>query len=164
MAAALAADRAIAGDPLAAYGGILACSQTIDTAAAIRLTRDDIFLEVLIAPEFTDDALGRLRARWTNLRLLAVGRSTPSAARKLDYRSVPGGMLVQDRNTRLPNTGAWIHAAGPAPTPDQLSAAAFLEVVCKSALSNAVVVGGPEPDGSMRLFGLGSGQVDRLTS
>jgi phosphoribosylaminoimidazolecarboxamide formyltransferase/IMP cyclohydrolase len=162
--AAVAIDRAIAGDPLAAYGGVLACSATIDTAAAIRLTRDDVFLEVLIAPQVEAEALGRLRARWTNLRILAAGRASPSTARKLDYRSVPGGLLVQDRDTRLPNTAAWTHAAGPAPSPESLAVAAFLEIVGKAALSNAVVIGGADADGSARLFGVGAGQVDRLTA
>src|SRR5690606_9085492 len=68
-----AVDLAIAGDPLAAYGGILAINRPLDDAAAERLCRGDVFLEVVVAPDFEPAALDRLRARWANIRLLAVG-------------------------------------------------------------------------------------------
>ena len=162
-----AVDRAIAGDPLAAYGGILAVNAEIDGITARRLCAEGTFLEVVVAPGFTDEAIETLRARWANLRILATGpfpAGGGAGARAVrDVRSVPGGLLVQDRDTLLPDVGSWTHAAGPAPTADQLRAAAFLEVICKSALSNAVVIGGIEP-GCVRLFGVGAGQVDRLNS
>ncbi|MBX3358993.1 MAG: bifunctional phosphoribosylaminoimidazolecarboxamide formyltransferase/IMP cyclohydrolase [Phycisphaeraceae bacterium] len=165
--AAVAIDRAIAGDPLAAYGGILAASAAIDEPAAERLCRDGVFFEVVVAPEYSDRALSILRSRWANLRILEVGHNHPSAARKLDYRSVPGGLLVQDRDRLFAGPTSWTHVAGPAPTSEQLAAAAFLEIVCKGAMSNAVVIGGVDTStgsASTRLFGLGGGQVDRLTS
>ncbi len=161
-----AVDGAIAGDPVAAYGGILAVSVTLDLGAAQRVCREDVFLEVIVAPEFEDGALAMLKERWANVRLLAVGDRGPSAARKLDYRSVPGGMLVQDRDTRSASPEQWQHRAGPAPTPAQLGAAARLETVCRHVMSNAIVVGGTAPGepGIVRIFGVGSGQVDRVTA
>lgn len=158
-----AADRAIAGDPLAAYGGILALNRPLDGACAERLCRNDVFLEVIVAPEFAADALELLRRRWANVRLLAAGTRPGAARRKLDYRSIPGGMLVQDRDTTLPAPGQWTHAAGPAPTDAQLAEAAFLEVVARFLSSNAVAVGGVD-ENALRLFGAGAGQMDRVAS
>ncbi len=155
--------QAIAGDPRAAYGGILACSKPIDGQAADVISDERNFLEVVVAPSFTPDALDTLRSRWSSIRLLAVGDRSPSTARKLDYRSVPGGMLVQDRDIRSTDPALWTHAAGPKPTPAQIEAALILETLCKSVTSNAIVVGGHD-GASVRLFGVGSGQVDRVSA
>jgi phosphoribosylaminoimidazolecarboxamide formyltransferase/IMP cyclohydrolase len=174
MAASLAraVDRAIAGDPLAAYGGILAVNRPIDLAAAKVVADERNFFEVVVAPEFDAGALALLRERWANVRLLAVGDNPASVARKLEYRSVPGGMLVQDRDVAPSEPTRWEHKAGPAPTPDLLAAAVAMETVVKFVSSNAVVIGGvdaapgPGPDASpcIRLFGVGSGQVDRVSA
>lgn len=169
-----AVDLALVGDPIAAFGGILAVNRPFDALAAKRATREGQFLEVIVAPSFDADALEMLRARWANARLLAVGERAPSGARRLDYRSVPGGLLVQDRDTLTATPGAWTHAAGPRPTPAMLDAAGTLWAVCKHLKSNAIVVGGMDPErggpsgegagGGVRLFGAGAGQMDRLTS
>jgi phosphoribosylaminoimidazolecarboxamide formyltransferase/IMP cyclohydrolase len=156
---------AIAGDPRAAYGGILAVTRPVDLASANVICDPKNFFEVVVAPEFEDDALNLLRQRWTNVRLLAVGARADSvnASRKLEYRSVPGGMLVQERDTLASDPGTWEHRAGPRAAPAQLEAAAVLETLCKFVGSNAVVVGGPDGSG-VRLFGIGSGQVDRVSA
>ena len=159
-----AVDLAIAGDPMAAYGGILAVNRTFDVAAAERLAGPDVFMELIIAPAFEGRALDLLRARWTGVRLLEVGTRSGSAAKQIEYKSVPGGMLAQDRDLTVPAPGTWTHAAGPAATQDQLRAAAFLEVVVRALTSNAVVIGGAVDGGAVRIFGGGAGQVDRLTS
>lgn len=156
---------AIAGDPIAAYGGILAVNDQIDHAAAEVIANPAHFFEVVVAPSFTDDALELLRARWTNVRLLAVGSGRASDARKLDYRSVPGGMIVQDRNLRRVDPSTWQHVAGPQPTAERLAAACVLESLGRFVSSNAVVVGGIDGRGkNVRLFGVGSGQVDRVSA
>jgi phosphoribosylaminoimidazolecarboxamide formyltransferase/IMP cyclohydrolase len=162
-----AIDAALAGDPTAAYGGILALSAVLDTQAAERICREGVFLELVIAPEFTDEALRVLSARWANVRLLAVGDRGATASRKLDYRSIPGGMLVQDRDARASTPWQWEHKAGPVPSTEQLEDAAFLETVCRYVTSNAVVIGGPDRTSRARLtrlFGVGSGQVDRVSA
>ncbi len=156
-----AVDAALAGDTVAAYGGILAVNRELDEAAAERLMREDVFLEVIVAPTFEARALEMLRARWAGVRLLAVGDKPGSIARKLEYRSVPGGMLVQDRNTRSGSAEQWQHRAGPTPTPRQIAEAGVLEVMVKFVTSNAVVIGGSEGT-ACRLFGVGAGQVDRV--
>jgi len=160
---ARAFDQALAGDPLAAYGGILALSMTLDPEAAERICADDRFFEVIVAPAYHADALDKLRARWANVRLMQVGDRPGSTARKLDYRSVPGGMLVQDRDNRATDPTKWQHTAGPKPSEAQVSAGALLMSAVRALSSNAVAIGGPSNSG-FALFGAGAGQMDRLAS
>jgi phosphoribosylaminoimidazolecarboxamide formyltransferase / IMP cyclohydrolase len=160
-----AVELAIAGDPLAAYGGILAVTETLDRASAARICEKDVFLEVIVAPWFDPEALEMLRQRWTAVRLLEAG-ARRGASRELEYRSVPGGMLVQDRDTNLGASGSWRHAAGPAPSAEQIATGAFVETMARFLTSNAVAIGGcsPAAPGSLMLFGGGCGQVDRLSA
>ncbi len=160
-----AIDRAIAGDPMAAFGGILASSTQIDYASAQRITDDGTFFEVIIAPSYAPDALELLQQRWKNLRILAAGNDIPQITTETKF--IPGGLLVQDRDLTIPNPAHWTHAAGPAPTDDQLEAAAMLETIGRALSSNAVLLGGIDPDSdsdSVRLFGAGAGQMDRVAS
>jgi phosphoribosylaminoimidazolecarboxamide formyltransferase / IMP cyclohydrolase len=161
---------ALAGDGLAAYGGILALSDTLDEDAANRLTDKAVFLEVIIAPKFTKGALAILQAKSTNVRLLASGVPiVRPGERSLEARSIPGGLLVQERDVRLARASELVHAAGPAPTSAQINAALALEPIARSLLSNAVLIGGPshvqgsEPT-CVSLFGAGAGQMDRVTA
>lgn len=163
--AASAVAAAIAGDPLAAYGGILAVNRTVDLEAARVIADERNFLEVIVAPEFEPDALELLRTRWTQVRLLAVGERVAASTRRLEFRSVPGGMLVQDRDNRVTDPSLWEHKAGPMPSVDDLASALVLETLCRWVTSNAIVVGGPDAaTGATRLLGVGSGQVDRVSA
>lgn len=155
---------ALAGDSLAAYGGILALSAAMDSDAAARITEDkSIFLEVIVAPRFSADALELLRRRWANVRLLASGMPHDLIEEPpIEMRTIPGGLLAQTPDVLLAST--FTHKAGPVPTAAQLKVAAFLEPVCRSLFSNAVCLGGEGSDGSLRLFGAGAGQMDRVTS
>jgi phosphoribosylaminoimidazolecarboxamide formyltransferase/IMP cyclohydrolase len=167
-----AIDEAIAGDPVAAYGGILAVGDELDDDAAERLKDKDVFLEVIIAPRFSPGALDTLRARWANVRLLKIGDFSLDGAGQLEYRSIPGGMLVQERDLHLARPDHFQLRAGPKPTNEQLRAAAFLEATCRFLFSNAIVVGGRSTGGSpasggggvVRMYGAGAGQMDRVTS
>ncbi|MCA9291064.1 MAG: bifunctional phosphoribosylaminoimidazolecarboxamide formyltransferase/IMP cyclohydrolase [Phycisphaerales bacterium] len=152
-------ERAYDGDPLAAYGGILATSRPIDVATATAICAGTKFLEVIIAPEIDPAAAEMIAARWTNARVLAVGPLNGADGMHLDYKSIPGGMLVQHRDTRIGDGRDWQHAAGPAPSDDVLRDALFANVIAKHLKSNAIAVarGG-------RLLGGGPGQVDRVSS
>ncbi len=165
-AAAAAIDEALAGDPVAAFGGIIAINAPVDAAAAERLCAKDAFFEVIIAPRFTPDALETLRTRWTNVRLLAVGDLSAPPTNDSEIRSIPGGLLMQSRDHKHANATERIHRAGPAPTREQSRSAAFLEAVGRCLFSNAVVLGGASPKrvGVLRMFGAGAGQMDRVTS
>ncbi len=155
---------AIAGDPRAAYGGILALNRAINAPLASAIIAGGSFFEVVIAPEIDDDAGDILQGKWKNIRLLSVGDKAPSSHRKLDSRSIPGGMLVQDRDANTPDPTAWVHAAGPAPDASTLAGAAFLVCAVRALSSNAIAIGGQTGDGGVRLFGFGSGQVDRVSA
>jgi phosphoribosylaminoimidazolecarboxamide formyltransferase/IMP cyclohydrolase len=138
-------DRAYAGDPLAAYGGIVAIAGRVDGAMAARIAQPDRFLEVVVADAFDDDAIATLTDRWKSVRLIAAGsRRTVTPSRQL--RSVPGGLLVQDADEEPVD-------------PALLDDAAFLTLVSKHLKSNAVCVGGA---GS--LWGAGAGQMDRVAA
>ncbi len=158
-----AIDAALAGDPVAAFGGILACSAEIDDAACERLCGKETFLEVIVAPAFTAGALEQLRARSANVRLLATGELRGRGTARQMARTIGGGLLVQDRDQTPPKPDAWTLGAGPAPTTEQLAAAAAIEIMVRAMSSNAIAIGGV--DGvSTRLFGGGVGQVDRVTA
>jgi phosphoribosylaminoimidazolecarboxamide formyltransferase/IMP cyclohydrolase len=166
-----AVDAALAGDPVAAFGGILACSAAIDGRSAQRLAQDGAFLEVILAPSFTAEALDMLRARWANVRLLAVpgangsgGTSGGERPRDITFKSIAGGALVQDRDAAHADTASWHHRAGPEAGADRLAAAAVLWTIVKHLSSNAVVVGTQTPVGAAMMLGAGAGQMDRVTS
>ncbi len=152
-------ERAYAGDSLAAYGGILACNQTIDATTATSIVAGEKFLEVIVAPDFSPEALAMLSARWKLVRLLAVGAIKASTGRPIAWRSIPGGMLVQDQD-RLPVTlDGFQHVAGPKPSDAFLADAAMLTIVAKHLKSNAVCIGS-----AGELWGAGAGQMDRVAS
>jgi len=157
-----AVDLALAGDPVAAYGGILATTAPIDRAAADRVTRKGLFLEVVIAPSFEPDALEMLRSRWTTVRLLELGSGT-TIAPSLTVRTIPGGMLVQVPDAGALDTSQWSVAAGPPVSPRRMAEAAAVWIIAKNLTSNAIAIGGADGTG-VRLFGAGAGQMDRVAS
>ena len=157
--AAAAFDRAYRGDPLAAYGGILAVNRMIDMPTAQAICEGKKFLEVIIAPDFAADAQQLLADRWKNVRLLAVGKLDHSGNRKLNYKSIPGGMLAQQRDVKLADVRQWKHAAGPQPDQRLLEDASVVWTVAKHLKSNAVAIGC-----GGQLLGGGMGQVDRVTA
>jgi len=158
-----AIDAAIESDPVSAFGGIVAINRPLDVEAAARLTREGLFFEVVVAPSLEERAAERLLARWKRVRLIEVGERGEAPRAALEVRSVPGGLLVQDADTRLSTPADWTLAAGPAPTDAQLRAAASLDMICRRVVSNAVVIGG-DRDGVVSLYGAGGGQTDRVSA
>ncbi|HMN97350.1 MAG TPA: bifunctional phosphoribosylaminoimidazolecarboxamide formyltransferase/IMP cyclohydrolase [Phycisphaerales bacterium] len=153
---------ALAGDPLAAYGGIVALSAPVRAAEARALVDGAGFLEVVVAPAFDDDAVATLSGRWKNVRLLPVGSiSAPIAERHV--RSIPGGMLEQDRDIAVPDPARWTLAVGTQGDDALLRAALLAATAVKHVRSNAVAIAGATVDGAM-LLGAGAGQMDRLAS
>ena len=148
-----------AGDPMAAYGGIVALAGAIDETTAQRMTEECKFLEVVIAPGFTDEAVTLLSERWKNVRLLAVGDLSRPTPTEIAYRSIPGGLLAQDQDRHPVMPNDFRHAAGPAPTSEMTENAGILATVVKHLKSNAVCIG----QGGM-LLGAGAGQMDRVAA
>ena len=161
-------ENAWSGDPMAAFGGIVAFSSTVDVATAETMAAGERFLEVVIAPHYEPKALETLQARWKNARLLATGDfaadfSAASVARDdlgaLAWRSIPGGMLAQERDVHPINAAQFTHVAGPVPSAATLADAALMFAVAKHLKSNAVCIGA-----SGMLLGAGAGQMDRVAS
>jgi len=161
--ATAALELAMQGDPLAAFGGIVACSAPITAAAARTLTEGDAFLEVIAAPAFDPEAADILSARWKNARLLATGDLARARAGAPELKTIRGGALRQTADAAPIDPASWSHAAGPAPAPDLLAAASSVWTAAKHLRSNAVAVGGPAGSGAA-LYGAGAGQMDRVAA
>ncbi|HEV7373783.1 MAG TPA: bifunctional phosphoribosylaminoimidazolecarboxamide formyltransferase/IMP cyclohydrolase [Pyrinomonadaceae bacterium] len=146
--------RALATDPVSAFGGIVAFNRTVDEAAARALT--EIFTEVVVAPDYDETALETLRAK-KNLRVLRAGK--PQRVEGLEYKTITGGMLVQTRDThRLTRDGLKV-VTRRAPTDEEVRALLFAWTVCKHTKSNAIVYA---REG--QVVGVGAGQMSRVDS
>lgn len=150
-------ERAYDSDPLAAFGGILALSRTVDADTATAICAGQKFLEVILAPGFSKEAADALGERWKNVRLLVTGDLAKVPQHTVVYRSILGGLLVQDRDNQLASPRDWGHGAGPALAPEVMADTAFIWQVVKHVKSNAIAIGR-----AGQLLGAGGGQVDRL--
>jgi phosphoribosylaminoimidazolecarboxamide formyltransferase/IMP cyclohydrolase len=148
--------RAFEGDPLAAFGGIVALNRSIDLATAQAITSIDKLLEVIVAPDFQPDALKLLRERWKNVRLLEVGPVGHFDSSELHMHKIVGGMLVQQRDLLGVDEASWKVVSNRKPTQKEMADLKFAWLVCKHVKSNAIVVA---KDGM--LMGAGAGQMDR---
>jgi len=148
--------RAFDGDPLAAFGGIVALNKPVDLATAQAITSIDKLLEVIVAPSYAEDALALLRERWKNVRLLEVGPIGAFDSSELMMHKIVGGYLVQQRDLTGLNESDWKIASKRPPTEKELADLKFAWLVCKHVKSNAIVVAKDR-----MLLGAGAGQMDR---
>jgi phosphoribosylaminoimidazolecarboxamide formyltransferase/IMP cyclohydrolase len=148
--------RAFAGDPLAAFGGIVALNKEVNLQTAQAITSIDKLLEVIVAPEFSADALALLKDRWKNVRLLAVGTLGRRAETEMHLHKIAGGYLVQQRDLAGVDESAWKIVSKRLPTATELADMKFAWLVCKHVKSNAIVV-----CKQGMLLGAGAGQMDR---
>lgn len=148
-------DRAFACDPLSAFGGIIAVNREVPLEFVEHFA--DInkqFVEVLIAPSFTKEALERLSKR-TNLRVLATGGIDRS--RELEMRTVDGGLLVQDLDHADETADSFEVVTKRQPTSEELRDLVFAWKVCKTVKSNAILVAKDQAG-----IGMGPGQPNRV--
>ncbi|MCC7284292.1 MAG: bifunctional phosphoribosylaminoimidazolecarboxamide formyltransferase/IMP cyclohydrolase [Acetobacteraceae bacterium] len=151
---AAAWDRALASDPVSAFGGIVAVNRTLDEAAAERIAK--IFTEVVIAPDATEGAK-TVFARKKNLRLLLAGGLPDPAEPGLLVRSLAGGLLVQTRDAGRVSFAELKVVTRRAPTPSELRDLVFAFGVCKHVKSNAIVYAK-----ELATVGIGAGQMSRV--
>jgi phosphoribosylaminoimidazolecarboxamide formyltransferase/IMP cyclohydrolase len=156
--------RAYEGDPLSAYGGVLAFNRELDEATAHQITEPNRFVECIIAPGYNEAAFHLLTTRpsWKkNVRLLRTGTlpSNEVRARSLDYRRVDGGLLVQTRDAGGDDWAATKVVTKRPPTPTELADLRFAWLVGKHVKSNAIVLA----KGGM-VVGVGAGQMSRVDS
>jgi len=148
--------RAFEGDPLAAFGGIVALNKTVNLATAEAIVSIDKLLEVIVAPSYDHDALALLRQRWKNVRLLEVGPLGKFDANELQMHKIVGGFLVQQRDLLGIDEMSWKVVSKRQPTPKEMEDLKFAWLVCKHVKSNAIVVAKDQ-----MLLGAGAGQMDR---
>ncbi len=142
-------------DPESPFGGIIVSSHAFDRALAEKV--DEIFTEVLVAPEFTPDALELLR-RKKNRRLLRYHPDRLAAAQaQPDWKRVFGGVLVQDPDTASEDLAVCQVASDRKPDDDELRALAFAWKVVKHVKSNAIVFARAD-----RTLAIGGGATSRV--
>ena len=149
--------KAKACDPVSSFGGIVAFNREVDEETANELAA--MFLEVVIAPAYTDKALEVLSSK-KNLRVMKTPEATLEAKAGLDFKKVIGGALIQDRDTGIERDFADMKVPTKRkPTDEELNALKFGWTVCKHVKSNAIVFA---REG--QTVGIGAGQMSRVDS
>jgi phosphoribosylaminoimidazolecarboxamide formyltransferase / IMP cyclohydrolase len=159
MAASIqgAYEQAYRTDPTSAFGGIIAFNRALDESTA-RAVLDRQFVEVIIAPGATDAALA-LTAAKANVRVLLTAALGGPSPRAPEYRSVTGGLLVQDRDTGIRTIDDLRVVTQRAPSPAELADLLFAWRVCKFVKSNAIIYAREQ-----LTLGIGAGQMSRVVS
>jgi phosphoribosylaminoimidazolecarboxamide formyltransferase/IMP cyclohydrolase len=148
--------RALACDSTSAYGGIIALNRTLDAETAKAVT--EIFTEVIIAPDATDDAIAVVAKR-RNLRLLLAGGLPDPRAIGLTSKTVAGGLLVQSRDNAVVDDMTLKVATKRAPTEAEMRDLMFAFRVAKHVKSNTIIYAK-----DLATVGIGAGQMSRVDS
>ena len=148
--------RALACDPVSAFGGVIAMNRTLDAETAEEIIQ--LFTEVIIAPDVTEEAK-LIVARKPNLRLLSAGGLPDARAAGITAKTVSGGLLVQSRDNGMVEDLDLKVVTNRAPTPQELEDMKFAFKIAKHVKSNAVIYA---KDG--QTAGIGAGQMSRIDS
>ena len=149
-------NKALACDPVSAFGGIIALNQTIDADVAERMV--EIFTEVIIAPDASEEAIAII-AKKKNLRLLLTSGLADPRTSGLFAKTVSGGMLVQSRDNGNVDDLELKTVTKRQPTPQELSDLKFAFRIAKHVKSNAIIY---VKDAAT--VGVGAGQMSRVDS
>ena len=147
--------RALQTDPVSAFGGIVAFNSTVDEDAARAVA--EIFIEVIIAPEYDAEALQILQSK-KNLRILQVAIDE-EAIDEIEFRQISGGFLAQEKDSRRLRTEDLKVITRRQPTEEEIRALLFAWSVCKHVKSNAIVFAN-----EFQTVGVGAGQMNRVDS
>ena len=140
-------------DPVSIFGGIVALNRTVDKRTAEELVK--IFLEIVIAPDFDEDAVEVLKTK-PNLRVLKLADvAKKNAVGTMDFKKCYGGLIMQDAD--LSNIEEFKTVTDVEPTKEQKDTMLFAMKVVKHCKSNAIVLAKGE-----RLLGVGVGQTNRI--
>lgn len=158
---AQAVSKALAGDPLSAFGSVLGMNRTVDVATAEVLCQPGLFIEAIVAPDFEAAAVGLLttKPRWReNVRLMQVGRlDEPTPLRQL--RFISGGILVQDADNLPSIPLQWETVTDTEVSDPWWDDLAFGWELVRYVKSNAIVLAKDKS-----LVGVGAGQMSRVDS
>jgi phosphoribosylaminoimidazolecarboxamide formyltransferase/IMP cyclohydrolase len=148
--------RALETDPVSAFGGIVAFNQTVEADTAKAVT--EIFTEVIVAPNYDEDALEILRAK-KNLRILQVDTDGYDFEGEIEYKQISGGMLIQTSDNHVLDPEDLKVVTERKPTDEEIKAMLFAWKVCKHTKSNAIVYASEG-----QTVGVGAGQMSRVDS
>jgi phosphoribosylaminoimidazolecarboxamide formyltransferase/IMP cyclohydrolase len=150
------------GDPLSAFGGILAVNQPIDVDTANSITGKNTFFEAIIAPSYDVEALSILttKKQWCqNLILLQSPEMAAPSAQEYDYKRISGGLLVQTQDVALLKPNETETASERQATSEEMSDLMLAWKLVKHVKSNAIVLVRDK-----QLVGVGAGQMNRVQS
>lgn len=148
-----ALQKALAADPVSVFGGIVACNRQIEKPDAELMS--ELFLECLVAPSFSPEAL-QILSKKKNLRLLESDKIFKTS-KQWDLKSILGGFLVQQADRFESNIQNWKIESQVSPTEEQKQDMLFGEKVCGYLKSNAIAI-----VAHGQTLGLGMGQVNRV--
>ncbi|MGH1363018.1 MAG: bifunctional phosphoribosylaminoimidazolecarboxamide formyltransferase/IMP cyclohydrolase [Calditrichia bacterium] len=145
--------RALKGDPVSSFGGIVALNKNVDKKTAELMSK--IFFECVIAPGFSPAALEILKKK-KNIRLLKLHADSVSKGEK-ELKSINGGYLMQQPDHSMLNPKAWKVVTKKKPSSNAMREMEFAWKICKHVKSNAIVL-----TRDMEIFGVGAGQMSRV--
>lgn len=149
--------KAYNADPVSIYGGIIASNTEIDRVTAAEISK--IFVEIVIAPSFTEEAMAILTSK-KNVRLLKLENiSAKLPTGSYDMKKVAGGLLVQDYNNELINEAELKVATDRKPTEEEMEDLIFAMKVVKHTKSNGIAMAK-----GLQSIGIGPGQTNRVMS
>ncbi|MGI6074318.1 MAG: bifunctional phosphoribosylaminoimidazolecarboxamide formyltransferase/IMP cyclohydrolase [Fermentimonas sp.] len=144
---------ALAGDPVSAFGGVVVTNREVDAEAAKLI--NEIFFEVIIAPGYEQEALEILGQKKN--RIILVMKDFDAAVRKVQYRSVLNGMLVQEKDRKVETADDLTVVTKLAPTEEEVADLLFANKLVKHTKSNAIVLAK-----GRQLIASGTGQTSRV--
>jgi phosphoribosylaminoimidazolecarboxamide formyltransferase / IMP cyclohydrolase len=147
-------EKALAADPVSAYGGVIALNRRVERGLAELIAAQ--FVEVLIAPGYDPEGLELLRAKPAT-RILDENERRRATAGERDYRRVLGGMLVQDADTDIDDREGMVVVTQSAPDEALWGDLLFAWRVCKHVVSNSIVLAK-----GLQTIGVGAGQMSRV--
>jgi phosphoribosylaminoimidazolecarboxamide formyltransferase/IMP cyclohydrolase len=148
-------ERALATDPVSAFGSVIAVNGPVDGRLAAAMA--DLFVEVLLAPGFDEEARHRFAAK-KNLRLVECPPYRPAAG-EIELRAIAGGFLAQPPDVFPDDPAAWTSPTRRAPSAEERRALDFAWRVARYVKSNAIVIAGGD-----QTVGIGAGQMSRVDS
>ena len=145
---------ALASDPLSAFGGVIAANRPVEAAFVAALAAADLFVEAIIAPAFSVEAVAWFAAHKKNCRLVEVDQRDGVT---LELRAVRGGLLAQTRDDGDPPGATWHIVGRRPPTGEETAALRFAWLACQHVKSNAIVLARGEAT-----VGIGGGLPSRV--
>ena len=153
--------KALAGDPQSAFGGVIGFNTLVDLETAEVLCQPGLFIEAIVAPEFTEEAVSLLQTKpkWRdNVRLMETG-ALGNQPLELNYRFISGGVLVQQSDNQPPTSLNWKTVTEVAVAEELWDDIAFGWEMVRHVKSNAIILAR-----DAALVGVGAGQMSRVDS